>query len=62
MICWNFMTRWYRYIDNLLVVWRGMESELERFMQVFNQNNKNIRLTYSCNMVQIYHFFFLPNN
>ncbi|XP_069605745.1 uncharacterized protein [Ranitomeya imitator] len=37
---------WYRYIDDVLMIWRGPEAALVDFIQALNQNNRNIRLTH----------------
>ncbi|XP_068114979.1 uncharacterized protein [Hyperolius riggenbachi] len=38
---------WLRFIDDVLVVWRGSEEELERFFDRLNVNERNIHLTYT---------------
>ncbi|CAJ0923568.1 unnamed protein product [Ranitomeya imitator] len=37
---------WWRYIDDILMVWQGSEFELEQFIGILNSNVKNIKLTY----------------
>lgn len=37
---------WLRYIDDVLVIWRGSLDELHQFMNELNNNDRNIRLTY----------------
>ncbi|CAJ0957654.1 unnamed protein product [Ranitomeya imitator] len=38
---------WWRYIDDVIMVWQGTEVELKSFIGVLNSNLKNIKLTYS---------------
>lgn len=35
-----------RFIDNLLLIWRGSEGTLHQFMNELNENRNNIKLTY----------------
>ncbi|XP_068122021.1 ATP synthase F(0) complex subunit C2, mitochondrial [Hyperolius riggenbachi] len=38
---------WLRFIDDILLVWKGTKDELERYVTKLNKNGKNIRLTFS---------------
>ncbi|CAJ0966979.1 unnamed protein product [Ranitomeya imitator] len=37
---------WWRYIDDVLMIWQGTCDELDAFFTVLNNNSKNIKLTY----------------
>lgn len=38
---------WLRYIDDLLMLWKGTLDSLHKFMRELNMNERNIRLTYN---------------
>lgn len=44
---------WLRYIDNILVVWRGDIEALHKFVDQLNKNKRNIHLTYIFDHTQI---------
>lgn len=39
---------WTRYIDNILMVWHGPETDLLEFTNILNNIEKNIKLTIKC--------------
>lgn len=39
-------SQWLRYINNILVVWKGEEKQLIELLLLLNNNARNIRLTY----------------
>ncbi|XP_040197844.1 olfactory receptor 490-like [Rana temporaria] len=40
---------WYRYIDDILVIWEGPKEQLDDFHCKLNCNNFNLRFTMNCN-------------
>lgn len=44
---------WLRYIDGVLLIWRGTLNELHRFMEQLNVNDLNIYLTYTFDQTKI---------
>lgn len=38
---------WFRYIDDLLVIWPGTERDLHRFLDRLNSNCYNLKFTYA---------------
>lgn len=38
---------WLRYINDVLIIWRGDVASLEAFMLELNKNDRNIKLTYT---------------
>lgn len=44
---------WNRYIDDIIMIWQGTESELDEFMQHLNKYNLNIKLTYKFGWTQM---------
>lgn len=43
----NYVLSWYRFINDLLLVWTGPEKLLIEFIQQLNINNLNLHFTYS---------------
>ncbi|KAM9296202.1 collagen alpha-1(XX) chain [Gastrophryne carolinensis] len=37
---------WLRYIDDVLLIWKGTVQQLEEFISSLNQNQRNIKLTF----------------
>ncbi|CAJ0958129.1 unnamed protein product [Ranitomeya imitator] len=37
---------WFRYIDDVLMIWSGDETSLSKFMQDLNSNSFNLKFTY----------------
>lgn len=50
---------WLRYIDDVLMLWEGSKEDLSLFLDKFNCNTKNIRLTYVADTQEMY-FLDLP--
>ncbi|CAJ0936789.1 unnamed protein product [Ranitomeya imitator] len=44
---------WWRYIDDILMVWQGTKRDLEQFISILNSNVKNIKLTFKYDTQQI---------
>ncbi|KAM9305433.1 uncharacterized protein PAF06_013989 [Gastrophryne carolinensis] len=44
---------WLRYIDDILVVWKGTAHEFEGFVDSLNHNDRNIRLTYKWDAMKV---------
>lgn len=44
---------WICYIDDILVVWKGTESDIYEFIHELNDNTCNIRLMYGFDQVSI---------
>lgn len=44
---------WLRYIDNVLMIWGGSQQELMAFIDELNQNNRNIKLTFSYHLEKL---------
>ncbi|XP_040206678.1 uncharacterized protein LOC120937480 [Rana temporaria] len=44
---------WVRFIDDVLVVWRGTTAEFEKFMSELNNNTRNIFITFKVDREQI---------
>lgn len=49
----RFVRLCIRYIDDILVVWKGTETELEEFINELNGNTHDIRLTFGFDLVLI---------
>ena len=47
---------WYRYIDDILLLWSGSKAELAEFMTVLADNSYNLKFTMECNQECI-HFW-----
>ncbi|KAJ1185013.1 hypothetical protein NDU88_001809 [Pleurodeles waltl] len=43
----NRAVLWFRYIDDLFLIWKGSEKDAIQFIQKLNENDYNIRLTYN---------------
>lgn len=44
---------WYRYIDDLFIIWQGTSDEAERFIQRLNINNLNLNFTATLSQTSI---------
>ncbi|CAJ0931772.1 unnamed protein product [Ranitomeya imitator] len=44
---------WFRYIDDVLMIWNGGETSLSKFMQELNHNTFNLKFTYSWHKTKI---------
>ncbi|KAM3926827.1 uncharacterized protein RB166_009651 [Leptodactylus fuscus] len=44
---------WWRYIDDVLFIWQGSLTDLELFMECLNDNDRNIKLTWSYSRTKI---------
>lgn len=44
---------WYRFIDDLFIVWTGSNTLLNELIQALNQNTDNLYFTFTCNATQI---------
>lgn len=44
---------WFRFINDLFVVWTGSSSLLQQFVEVININNMNFRFTVTLDIIQI---------
>lgn len=45
---------WYRYIDDLFLIWTGTSEQLLQLVDLFNENNLNLRFTVQFDDVQIH--------
>ena len=49
----HLVSGWFRYIDDVLMIWEGSTEELESFMSIMNCNELNLRFTMSSSDSQI---------
>lgn len=49
----QFTLCWYRFIDDLFIVWTGSNTVLNEFIQALNHNTDNLYFTFMCNATQI---------
>ena len=42
----NHVVYWTRYIDDLFIVWGGMEQEALEYIDILNTNEYNLRFTH----------------
>ncbi|XP_075451093.1 uncharacterized protein LOC142492326 [Ascaphus truei] len=49
----TFVDIWLRFIDDVLMVWRGTEDMLKKFIEILNTNDLNLRLTLEYSYEQI---------
>lgn len=48
------VTSWYRYIDDILLLWSGPRDELTLFIDHLTQNSYNLKFTMECSQSQIH--------
>ena len=49
----HFVSSWFRYIDDVLMIWEGSIEELNSFMSIMNQNDLNLKFTVTSSDIQI---------
>lgn len=48
------VTLWARYIDDILLLWDGSETDLSDYMHFLNTNNRGIHLSYEASQEKIH--------
>lgn len=45
---------WARYIDDIILLWKGDRASLDEFMVLLNSNDRGIHMSYEASLTSIY--------